>query len=560
MTGPAATTDPDTDPTRLDVVVVGAGFGGMYAVHRLRNDGCSVRAIEAGGDVGGTWYWNRYPGARCDVESLEYSYSFDAGLQQEWNWTERYAPQPEILRYAEHVAERFDLRPHIDFDTRVVSAEFDDATSRWTVTTSPVIGRTVRGDELGSDVTVYDAQFVVMATGCLSSTNIPDFDGIDAFEEAGGQLLHTGRWPHDGVDVGGCRVAVIGTGSSGVQAIPLLAEDADHLTVFQRTPTYAAPARNAPLDPEIEAEVKADYAHFRARLRRRATAFGASYPRPAGSALDHTPSEQSRILEERWGLGGFALSSAFSDTLLDPDSNEVVADFVRGKIRSIVVDPHTAELLCPDQTFACKRPCVDSGYYETFNRDDVSLVSVRDNPIERLTPTGLELADGSSFEFDTIVFATGYDAMTGSLLRIDIRGRNGVRLVDAWAAGPRTLLGLGVPGFPNLFTVTGPGSPSVLANMITAVEQHVDWIADCARWMRARGSATIEADDTAADDWVAHVNDLADGTLYPTCNSWYLGANVPGKPRVFMPVLGWPQYVARCNEVATSGYAGFTVH
>ena len=516
-------------------------------------------AIETAGGVGGTWYWNRYPGARCDVESLEYSYSFDTDLQQDWHWTERYAPQPEILRYAEHVADRFDLRRDIVFDTQVVNAVFDDETGRWTVTTNSVIGRTVGGDLLGSDATVYDAQFVVMATGCLSSTNIPDVDGTDAFEQAGGRLLHTGRWPHDGVDVTGRRVAVIGTGSSGVQAIPLLAEEAEHLTVFQRTPTYAAPARNAPLDPMIEADVKADYARFRATLQRRATAFGASYPRPAGSALDHSPDEQRRILEERWGLGGFALSSAFVDTLLKPEANEVVAEFVRDKIREIVVDPDIAELLCPDQTFACKRPCVDSGYYETFNRDNVSLVSVRDNPIARLTETGLELADLSAYDFDTIVFATGFDAMTGSLLRIDIRGRSGRRLADAWAAGPRSLLGLGIPEFPNLFTVTGPGSPSVLANMITAVEQHVDWIADCAVWMREHDHTTIEADDEAADDWVSHVNALADATLYPTCNSWYLGANVPGKPRVFMPVLGWPQYVARCCDVADSGYTGFTV-
>ena len=543
----------------LDVLVVGAGFGGMYAVHKLRSSGFRVRAVEAGSGVGGTWYWNRYPGARCDVESLEYSYSFDPELQQEWKWTERYAPQPELLRYAEHVADRFELRECIDFDTRVVSAHFDDSSSRWAVTTQPVVARSARGDRLAPDTHVRDAQFVVMATGCLSSTNLPDFDGIDTFERAGGRLVHTGRWPEAGIDVSGERVAVIGTGSSGVQAIPVLAESARHLTVFQRTPTYAAPAHNAPLDPEVEAEVKADYAQFRARLQRRATAFGASYPRPHGSAHDHSPAEQRRILEERWGMGGFALSSAFNDTLLDPAANDVVADFVRGKIRDIVTDPDTAELLCPDQTFACKRPCVDSGFYATFNRDNVELVSVRDNPIERLTATGLELSDGSTFDADTIVFATGYDAMTGSLLRMDIRGRDGRRLGHAWEAGPRTFLGLAVPGFPNLFTVTGPGSPSVLANMITAVEQHVDWITGCLSWMRERDHRCIEADEDAADDWVSHVNELADSTLYPTCNSWYLGANVPGKPRVFMPVLGWPQYVARCADVAADGYVGFTV-
>ncbi len=547
----------DPTSTALDVLVVGAGFGGLYAVHKLRSGGFDVRAIEAGGDVGGTWYWNRYPGARCDVESLEYSYQFDADLQQDWHWTERYAPQPEILRYAEHVTERFDLRPHIEFETRVVAAVFDERRRRWSVTTRPVAGRTIHGDELGTTTTTWDAQFVVMATGCLSSTNVPDIDGIAVFEAAGGQVLHTGRWPHDGVDVSGRRVAVVGTGSSGVQAIPLLARDADHLTVFQRTATYAAPARNGPLDPAVEAEVKADYAGFRAAMHKRATAFGASYPRAHPSALGITDDERDEILERRWDVGGFALATAFQDLLIDPAANATVADFMRRKIRGIVEDPDTAELLAPTQTFACKRMCVDSGYYETFNRDDVSLVSVRDNPIERLTESGIELSDGSSFDVDTVVFATGYDAMTGSLLRIDIRGRGGRPLAEAWSVGPRTLLGIGIPGFPNLFTVTGPGSPSVLANMITAVEQHVEWIAECVTWLRDSGHETIEATGDAADDWVLHVNDLADRTLYPTCNSWYLGANVPGKPRVFMPVLGWPEYVQRCNVVAEADYDGF---
>ncbi len=541
----------------VDVLVVGAGFGGLYAVHEFRSNGFDVAAVEAGGDVGGTWYWNRYPGARCDVESLEYSYQFDADLQQDWHWTERYAPQSEILRYAEHVAERFDLRPHIVFDTRVVSAVFDETRSRWNVTARSVVGRTIRGDDLDEATTTWDAQFVVMATGCLSSTNVPDIGGVAEFEAAGGRVLHTGRWPHDGVDVTGRRVAVVGTGSSGVQAIPLLAEDAGHLTVFQRTATYAAPARNGPLDPELEAEVKADYAGFRAQLKKRATAFGASYPRAHPSALAVSDQERDVILEDRWEIGGFALSTAFQDLLLDADANATVADFMRRKIRSLVDDPDTAELLAPTQTFACKRMCVDSGYYETFNRENVSLVSVRDNPIERLTATGIELADGSAFDVDTVVFATGYDAMTGSLLRIDIRGRGGLTLAHAWAEGPRTLLGLSMPGFPNLFTVTGPGSPSVLANMITAVEQHVEWIARCMTWLREADHQTIEATLDATDDWVLHVNDLAAGTLYPSCNSWYLGANVPGKPRVFMPVLGWPQYVARCIEVAANGYVGF---
>ncbi|MFT6292183.1 MAG: cyclohexanone monooxygenase [Ilumatobacter sp.] len=546
-------------PTTLDVLIVGAGFGGMYAVHKLGGMGLNVRSIEAGGDVGGTWYWNRYPGARCDVESLEYSYAFDHDLQQDWQWTERYASQPEILRYAEHVADRFDLRADIEFHTRVVSAVFDESRDRWRVTTQRVVDRTISADVLADDTHTWDAQFVVMATGCLSSTNVPDIDGLDTFSAAGGQLLHTGRWPHDGVDFSSQRVAVIGTGSSGVQAIPMIAEQADHLTVFQRTATYAAPAHNGPLDPEVEVAVKADYANFRAMLQKRATAFGASYPRAHGSALAFNDDERTAILEERWQLGGFAVSTAFHDLLTDPAANELVANFVQSKIRSVVNDPATAALLSPTHTFACKRMCVDSGYYEAFNQPNVSLVSVADNPIERLTPTGIQLTDGSQHEVDAIVFATGYDAMTGSLLRIDIRGRNDLPLGDAWAAGPRTLLGLGVPGFPNLFTVTGPGSPSVLANMITAIEQHVEWIAECIGWVRSHGHVTIEATSDAADDWVLHVNALADSTLYPTCNSWYLGANVAGKPRVFMPVLGWPQYVAQCNDVATSGYAGFTV-
>lgn len=541
----------------IDVLVVGAGFAGMYAVHRLASDGLSVRAVEAGSDVGGTWYWNRYPGARCDVESLEYSYAFDDDLQQEWSWTERYAAQPEILSYASHVADRFALRDHIDFDTRVVSVVH--ANGRWVVTTRAVTDRSVHGDALGDDVTVWNARFVVMATGCLSSANVPDLPGIADFEAAGGTVLHTGRWPHDGIDLAGRHVAVVGTGSSGVQAVPLVAEAAEHLTVFQRTATYAAPAFNAPLDPDVEASVKARYGEFRAMLQKRATAFGASYPRAHPSALTVSAQERNEILEDRWMLGGFAVSAAFADLLSDPEANDLVAEFVRSKIRAVVDDPATAELLCPTQTFACKRMCVDSGYFEAFNRNDVDLVSVADNPITRLADRGIVLADGSLHEVDTIVFATGYDAMTGSLARIDIRGRDGRRLVDEWAAGPRTLLGIAVPGFPNLFTVTGPGSPSVLANMITAIEQHVEWIADCIGWLDAHDHVEIEASESAADEWVSHVNDLAASTLYPTCNSWYLGANVPGKPRVFMPVLGWPAYVRRCNDVAAAEYTGFAV-
>ncbi len=542
-----------------DVLVVGAGFAGMYAVHRLRSDGFSVTAVEAAADVGGTWWWNRYPGARCDVESLEYSYGFDDELQQSWRWSERYAAQPELLDYANHVADRFDLRRDVSFDTRVTAATWGEVERTWTVTTQRVAQRSVHGDVLAHEVVTRRARFVVMATGCLSAANVPDIAGIDAFEAGGGTVLHTGRWPHDGVDMTGRRVAVIGTGSSGVQAIPQIAADATQLTVFQRTATYAAPAHNAPLDDDAVAAVTADYPGFRAALRKRTTAFGASYPPAHPSALAVSEDERDAILEERWRQGGFAVATAFADLLVDAEANERVADFVRRKIRSIVEDPVVADALCPTQTIACKRMCVDTGYYETFNRSHVELVSVADDPIAELTASGITLTSGASYDVDTVVFATGYDAMTGSLDRIDIRGVDDVTLRDAWAAGPRTLLGLAVPGIPNLFTVTGPGSPSVLSNMIVAIEQHVEWIAGCLTWLREHGRERIEATEAAADRWVAHVNAIADLTLSPSCNSWDLGAIVPGKPRVFMPVLGFPAYAAECERVAATDYDGFDV-
>jgi cation diffusion facilitator CzcD-associated flavoprotein CzcO len=525
-----------TAGTDFDAVVVGAGFAGLVMLHRLRGLGFSVRVFEAGSGIGGTWYWNRYPGARCDIESLEYSYQFSEELQQEWEWSERYATQPEILRYIEHVAERFDLRRDIQLDTRVRAACFRDEENRWNVDTD-------RGS--------VTARFLIMATGCLSSANVPDFPGRDSFA---GQTYHTGRWPHGGVDFTGQRVAVIGTGSSAIQSVPLIAEQAAHLTVFQRTPSYSIPAHNARLDPEVVRAVKVDYAGF--RQRNAAQPFGASFPPNPVLATQVDAAERDRVYQERWQIGGLGFITAFGDLLFDHQANQTAAEFVRGKIREIVRDPAVAEKLSPKQVIGCKRLCVGTGYYATFNRPNVTLVDVSETPIEAITPSGVRVA-GVGYEVDAIVFATGFDAMTGAVLAVDIRGTGGRTLREKWAAGPRTYLGLGTAGFPNLFIITGPGSPSVLSNMVPAVEQHAAWIADCLAYLREHGIARIDAEPAAEDAWVGHVNDVANLTVFPSCNSWYLGANVPGKPRVFMPYIGFPTYVAKCNEVVAKGYEGF---
>jgi len=525
-------------PRDFDAVIVGAGFAGLYMLHRLRELGLSVRVFEAGSGIGGTWFWNRYPGARCDIESLEYSYQFSPELQQDWEWSERFATQPEILRYLEHVADRFELRRDIEFETRVRSAHFDEASGRWAIDTE-------RGP--------VSARFCIMATGCLSSTNTPRFPGLDRYA---GATYHTGRWPHEGVDFSGKRVGVIGTGSSAIQSIPVIAEQAAHLFVFQRTPNYSIPAHNAPLDPARVASVKADYAGFRAQNSQRP--FGANFPVNEVSALQVDADERAREYESRWEQGGLGFFTAYHDLILDRAANDTAAAFVRAKIHSIVNDPAVAEALSPQQVVGCKRLCVDTNYYATFNRPNVTLVDVSDAPIAEILPAGLRTTR-ASYELDCIVFATGFDAMTGALLSIDIRGRAGQTLHDKWAAGPRTYLGLGTAGFPNLFLITGPGSPSVLSNMVPSIEQHVNWIADCIAYLRAQGRERIEATPAAEDAWVAHVNEVAGMTLYPSCNSWYLGANVPGKPRVFMPYLGFPPYVEKCNEVAAKGYEGFAL-
>ncbi len=523
----------------LDLLVVGAGFSGIYMLQRARALGLRALALEAGGDVGGTWYWNRYPGARCDIESLEYSYGFDEALQQEWHWSERFAAQPEILRYAQHVADRFDLRRDIVFRVRMAGASFDEASSSWQVTADG--GRS------------WQARHLVMATGPLSSANLPDIPGRDSFA---GPVFHTGQWPHEPVDFTGLRVAVIGTGSSAVQSIPVIARQARELTVFQRTATYSVPARNRPLDAAQEADVKSHYADFRARNAQTMVAFGASYPRNDQPVRQATPDDREAAFERRWQIGGLNFLGAFGDLLTDSGANQFAAEFVRHKIRAVVRDPATAERLMPAQPIGCKRICVDTAYYETFNLPHVRLVDIAGTGIEAIEPGGVRVA-GCLHQVDAIVFATGFDAMTGSLLKPDIRGRGGLSLRDKWQAGPLNYLGLSVHGFPNMFTVCGPGSPSVLTNMLVSIEQHVRWITDCMVWMREQGKNGIEAETDAEASWVGHVNAVAGATLFPSCNSWYLGANVPGKVRVFMPLLGFPAYVQKCDAVAAQGYAGF---
>ena len=527
----------------VDTVIVGAGFSGLYMLHRLRQLGVSAVVFEAGKSVGGTWFWNRYPGARVDIESQEYCYSFSPELDREWKWTERYAAQPELLKYLNHVADRFDLRKDIHLETRVTAAHYDEDARRWRVTTDK--GETIV------------CRFGVMATGCLS---VPKADaelpGSEAFK---GDSWHTGRWPEGGVDFTGKTVAVIGTGSSAIQAIPIIAAQADHVTVFQRTPNFSVPAHNGPIDPAVVADWEKNRDAYRKEARD--TGFGIRYVSMGEQAAhEATPAEQKAAYEERWKYGGFALLGAYNDLILDRDANSTAAKFVHEKIHEIVKDPAVAAKLSPKTyPIGAKRICVDTGYYATFNRDNVSLVDLTEEPIERVTANGVKTG-AKEYPVDAIVYAIGFDAMTGALDKIDITGRAGAKLKDAWSAGPKTYLGLMVAGFPNLFLVTGPGSPSVLCNMAVAIEQHVDWISDCIAWMGERQARAIEATEAAQDEWVAHVNEVADTTIYPYANSWYLGANVPGKPRVFMPYIGgFPVYRDKCNEVAARGYEGCTV-
>jgi cation diffusion facilitator CzcD-associated flavoprotein CzcO len=528
--------------SHVDAVVIGAGFSGLYMLQRLRELGFTVQVYEAAADVGGTWYWNRYPGCRCDVESVEYSYSFDKELEQDWDWTERYASQPEILSYASHVADRFDLRRDIQFETRVTRAVYDGTAERWSITTD-------RGDEVS-------AQFFVPAVGCLSASKQPEIPGLERYH---GDWYHTGHWPHEGVDFTGQRVAVIGTGSSGIQSIPLIAEQAAHLTVFQRTPNYSMPAKNAPLDPEYVRELKAIYPAHRQEARE--SGFGVPVALPEHSALDADPEERWEKYRQGFEQGNLVgMMLTYNDLLTNKEANDTAAEYVRYRIREIVQDPEVAEMLCPrDHPIATKRPCLDTNYYATYNRPNVTLVNLRTTPLVEITEKGLRTSE-QDYEFDSIVFATGFDAMTGPLLAFDIEGRDGTLLRDKWAAGPRSYLGIGTAGFPNMFIITGPGSPSVLSNMMVSIEQHVEWISDCMSYVRAQGAKAIEATKESEDYWVDHVNEVGNTTLYPTANSWYMGSNVPGKPRVFLPYIGGVGvYRQICDDGAAKGYEGFTV-
>ena len=525
-------------PQEVDVLIIGAGFAGLHMLHNARGMGLSARVIEAAADVGGVWYWNRYPGARCDVESLQYSFSFSSALEQEWVWTEKYAAQPEILRYIEHVAERFDLRRDITFNTRVTAAVFDENICRWQVTTNT-------GEQLS-------ARFCVMATGALSVTRLPDIPGIADFS---GPIYHTGAWPHTPVDFAGKRVGMIGTGSSGIQAITAIAKQAKELVVFQRTANFSIPAWNEPLQPAVQEAWKKIYRDYRLRARE----VGSLYEFSDKGAAQVSQEERLAEYQRRWDKGGVNFVHAFNDLMIDKSANDTIADFVRARIRGIVKDPKVAESLCPyDHPLGAKRICVDTGYYESFNRDNVTLVDLKKTPITQINANGVSTSD-TTFELDALVCATGYDALTGALLNIDIRGVGGQQLKKKWADGPRTYLGLMTAGFPNMFIVTGAGSPSVLVNMVVGIEHHIEWICDCLKHLQSRQLASIDATLEAEDSWVGHVNAAADRTLLPLANSWFIGANIPGKPRVFMPyVARIGVYRKECQAIVDKGYAGFT--
>ncbi len=535
---------PKVESKVLDAIVVGAGFAGLYQLHCLRDRlGVSAVVLEAGAGVGGTWYWNRYPGARCDSESHVYCYTFSKELFEGWEWSERYPVQAEILRYLNYVADRLDLKRDIRFNSRVSAARYDERANLWHVVTD--------------DGAEFRAKYLITAVGCLSTANVPDLPGLASFA---GRWVHTGQWPHEGVDFSGKRVGLIGTGSTGIQAVPVIAETAAHLTVFQRTANYSVPARNVPLTPEFERYVKENHAAIRHATR--STTNGQHFTIEDRSAFDVTPEQRQKLYEAAWEKGGLQFRATFRDLLADKAANDTASEFIKSKIRQIVKDPATAEKLAGiDHPYAAKRPPIDTDYFETYNRENVSLVDVRAAPIEAITPSGLQTRDGREYALDIIVFATGFDAMTGPLLRMNIAGRDGLTLAEAWRAGPRNYLGLQIAGFPNLFTITGPGSPSVLTNMPVAIEQHAEWITDCIAYMREHDIARIEAQPESMDRWVQEVNKAADATLLPHAHhSWYLGANIPGKPRVFMPYAGgMVRYRGICDELARKGYEGFAL-
>lgn len=525
----------------LDVVIIGAGFAGVYGLHKLRGAGYKVLAVEAGDDVGGCWYWNRYPGLRCDVDSLEYCYAFSEELQREWTWSERYAKQNEIHGYIRFVADRLDLRKDIRFDTRIVSATFDNDGSFWTLETES-------GDSL-------KARHCIMATGCLSVPKTPDIAGIDDFE---GTLIHSVQWPEEKLELAGKNVAVIGTGSTGIQMIPLLAKEAGHLTVVQRTPAFCVPARNQAWN---EARIEYWRENFRGlREIARSTRAGVLHDYGMLPSAAVRPEDRIADLERRWVKGGPNVLYGFNDLLVNEETNELVSEFLRGKIEAAVDDPEIAKKLMPyEYPVGAKRVCVGTDYYETYNRDNVSLVDLRSEKLQRIEKNGIR-TDDAFYPVDVLILATGYDAMTGALLRIDIKTTAGKSLREEWAGGPGTYLGLGIAGFPNMFVVTGPGSPSVFSNMVLSVEHDMDWITDCLDYLRDKGAKTIEADPQAQDIWMDHVDEVASRTLVNKAASWYRGANVSGKPQKFMPYVGGVNtYQAKCREVAAHGYEGFLI-
>lgn len=523
----------------FDAVVIGAGFAGLYMLHRLRLLGRRAHVFEAGDGVGGTWYWNCYPGARCDVDSMQYSYSWSPELQQEWKWTERYPTQAEILRYINHVADRFDLRRDISLNAKVTGGQWLADGQRWLV-------RTEQGQEATCDI-------LITATGCLSESRLPNIEGLADYQ---GRTYHTGRWPKEPVDFSGLRVGVMGTGSSGIQAIPQLAQQAKELYVFQRTPNFSVPAWNGPIDPAHQQDWLNNYPKYREQARN--TRSGIMYEYGTQSALEMSDEARAEEMERRWRKGGTNFAHSFNDTFTNRQSNELLSDFVRGKIRQLVKDPAVAQKLLPhDHGIGTKRICVDTGYYQTYNLPHVKLIDLRQTPIERFDARAAITREGR-YELDAMVFATGYDAVTGALERLNLVGENGKTFKQLWQSGPTSYLGLMTVGFPNLFTITGPGSPSILTNVIVSIEQHVEWIADCLAHMDRQGHTRVEAQQSAQDRWVQHVQEVANGTLFVTANSWYMGANIPGKPRVFLPYIGgFSTYASHCQEVVKKGYEGF---
>ena len=523
----------------VDVVVVGAGFSGLYLLYRLRKAGFSTRVFERGGDVGGTWYWNRYPGARCDVESLQYSYSFDEQLQQDWHWPEKFSAQPDILAYANHVADRFNLKKDIEFNVEVKASRFDENLKTWKITTNT-------GEEI-------DAQYFIMATGCISTTQIPNIKGLSDYV---GNTFHTGDWPHEEVDFSGQSIAVIGTGSSGIQSIPVLAKQAKKLTVFQRTPNYSIPSQNEPMTKKYERSWKDVYSERRKEMRY--SAHGSLKDLNDVPALSVDEDQRQELYTKRWAIGGTGFLGSFNDLLTNADANYTAAEYVRQQIKRVVKDKETAEILCPrSYPIGTKRICIDTGYFETYNRENVKLVDISKKPIQRLVTDGI-IVDDQLYPFDSIIFATGFDAMTGSIFNVDIKGRDGLALKEKWNAGPKTYLGLMSASFPNLFMITGPGSPSVKSNMIMSIEQHVDLVIETLLSMRRKGLSVVEPELEAENKWVDHVQEVANKTLFPQANSWYMGANIPGKPRLFMPYIGGVgAYREICEEIVANNYRGF---